>query len=36
LTMTETKRVGESLPKGIYILKARINERTGMHRLVKK
>lgn len=37
LTMTEPPgRVGKGLPKGIYILKARVNERTTMHRLVKK
>lgn len=36
VTMSESRRVGESLQKGIYILKARRGDRTTMHRLVKK
>lgn len=34
--LSESKRVGESLQKGIYILKARRGDHVTMHRLVKK
>jgi uncharacterized repeat protein (TIGR03803 family) len=36
VSVLETRRVGDGLPKGIYILKAQINDQITTHRLVKK